>query len=126
MDLNSFDAVFGVIMKVSVDIRNISGRFLYINDLFDVQDDNCILNLKKNKYLFQKWCIKVVNNNQRGSPNLAVNLALNEILVHKVGVDIDTPLKLCLLDHKNTGTWGVNSTIACLSHVVTAKSEVYA
>ena len=29
---------------------------------------------------------------QRGSPNLAVNLAINEILVHKVGVDIDTPL----------------------------------
>ena len=91
MDINSFDAVFGVIMKVSVDIRNISGHFLYINDLFDVYDDNCVLNLKKNKYLFQKWCIKVVNNNQRGSPNLAVNLALNEILVHKVGVDIDTP-----------------------------------
>ena len=36
MDINSFDAVFGVIMKVSVDIRNISGHFLCINDLFDV------------------------------------------------------------------------------------------
>ena len=36
MDINSFDAVFGVIKKVSVDIRNISGHFLYVNDLFDV------------------------------------------------------------------------------------------
>ena len=34
---------------------------------------------------------KVVYNNQRGSPSLAVNLALNEILTHKVSVDIDTP-----------------------------------
>ena len=92
MDINSFDVVFGVIMEVSVDIRNISGHFLYINNLSEVQGHNCILNLKKNKYLFQKWCIKVVNNNQRGSSNLAVNLALNEIPVHKVVVDTDTPL----------------------------------
>ena len=59
------------------------------------------LNLKKNKYLFQKWCIKVVNNNQRGSPNLAVNLVLNEILVHKVGVDIDTLNKKTLATKAN-------------------------
>ena len=36
MDINSFGAVFGVIVKVSVDIRNISGYFLCINDIFDV------------------------------------------------------------------------------------------
>ena len=51
---------------------------------------------KEQIYLFQKWCTKVVNNNQRGSPSLTVNLALNEILVHKVGVDLDTPIFIIL------------------------------
>ena len=36
MDIDSFDAVYGVIVKVSVDIKNISGHFLCINDIFDV------------------------------------------------------------------------------------------
>ena len=41
----------------------------------------------------------MVNNNQRGSPSLAVNLALHEILVHQVGVDIDTPFEQTLITH---------------------------
>ena len=43
---------------------------------------------------------KVVYNNQKGSPSLAVNLALNEILIHKVSVDIDTLFLLYLHANK--------------------------
>ena len=47
--------------------------------------------LEKEQISIPKVVYKVVYNNQMGSPSLAVNLALNEILVHKVSLDIDTP-----------------------------------